>query len=153
MSATSNSALKVLNTGKYAEIFSNDNSHFDNPLILSVYRIFFQITKIMDDNLNVLSDSNTFITALKQNFSSNLKNGLGDYLKSKANDCNFNEDNVEKISSIMDHFSIKGIDSSTLAKLCKTTGIFAFFVKDALSFCGMDAADNKKNWTKEEWKE
>jgi len=56
----------------------------------------------------------------------------------------FDEDNIEKIREILKKYNIKKIDLALLGKLCKTTGMIAFFLKDALSYCGLDEENEKK---------
>jgi hypothetical protein len=47
------------------------------------------------------------------------------------------------MKEILGHFKIDSIDTVMIGKVCKTTGIISFFVKEALMFCGLDSHNKK----------
>jgi hypothetical protein len=143
LSALTNSSFKLLNNNKNREIFDKENEYFKSDNILIVYQILFQLTKISEDNLQKNSDS--FIDEFKIYFKENSIKGLGDLIKSLHNKCDFSDINVEKLKQIIIHHKMKELDCGLIGKLCKTTGLIAFFVKDALVFCGLDESQEKKN--------
>lgn len=67
----------------------------------------------------------------------------GDYIKSLASKACFDDDNIEKLRIILKKYDMKKIDLALMGKLCKTTGMIAFFIKDALSYCGLDVEKEK----------
>lgn len=134
--------MKILSNAKYLEIFSYDNSYFTQE-ILPVYRILFQLTKISLEISKIPDEE--FINNIKIYFIENTKKlNLGDLLKNLPKNCDFSSENVEKIEELMNQYNIKNIDCGPLGKICKTTGIIAFFVKDAMVFCGLDNSQDKK---------
>lgn len=146
LSASANSALKILNNAKYLDIFSKDNEYFDNNNFLPIYKILLQFNKAADDNLN--TPSSEFVDFLKNYFKEKAAhNGLGEFIKSLPKECDFSEDNIKKISDIMNFYKLATVDCGSLGKMCKTTGIISFFVKDALVYCGLDI-DKKVKDTK-----
>jgi hypothetical protein len=141
LSPSTNAAFKILNNSKYLEPFAFDNIHnFENPNLLQIYRLLFQFTKIFDNNLK--QDNKQYINTFTQFLRD--KNNLGEYMKSIAKSCDFSPENIEKVKEIYDFYQIKTIDCGAIGKQCRTTGIIAFFVKDALVFCGIDNDKDKK---------
>ena len=53
-------------------------------------------------------------------------------------------ENVEKIENILKANNVKKLDLSVLGRLCKTTGMLGFYVKDALDYCGLEVDKEKK---------
>jgi hypothetical protein len=143
LSALTNSSFKLLNSNKNREIFDKDNAYFNNDNILIVYKLLLQLTKICDDNLEINSED--FVNNLKTYFKDNSTKGMGDLIKSLYNKCDFSDVNVQKLKQIISHYKLKQLDCGLIGKLCKTTGLIAFFVKDALVFCGLDESQEKKN--------
>ncbi len=134
--------MKILSNAKYLEIFQNDNSYFTQE-ILPIYKLLFQFTKISLEISKIPDEE--FINNLKIYFIENAKKmNLGDLLKNLPKNCDFSSENVEKIDEIMNQYNIKNIDCGPLGKICKTTGIIAFFVKDAMVYCGLDNSQDKK---------
>lgn len=131
-----------MNASKNLEIFDKDNQYFTNDKILIIYRLLMQLTLLFDDNLE--KDPVIFIEWFKSYFKENSKKGLGDLMKSFINLCDFSDTNIEKLKSITNYYEITELDCGVLGKLCKTTGLIAFFVKDAMVFCGLDGSQEKK---------
>jgi hypothetical protein len=131
----------MLDHSKYTDVFSNDNSYFNNTNLLPVYRLLFQFSKVCDGNLHM--DPDEFINKFKLYFKENSKK-LSSVLKALPNICDFSEINIEKIKQITDYYNLSTIDCATLGKICKTTGILGFLVKDALAFCGLESTLERK---------
>jgi hypothetical protein len=138
------SALRTLNNLKYLDVYNNENSYFANDIngvvLVYVYRVIFALTKFIDGTLK-LSD-NDFIDYVKAFIKEKCKGiGLGDLIKNAKLDLSL--DNVERIKDILEYYRIDHIDTGAIGKLCKTTGVLAFFIKDALIFCGLDLDRDK----------
>jgi hypothetical protein len=139
---TCNSALKILNTPKHLEVFNQSWNYFDNVKLLPIYHLLFQLTMIYDDNFNTFNKK-IFIEKFKDYFLEKTL-PLGDCVKSLVEKCSFKEENILKLKEIVKHFKVSCIDTIMIGKVCKTTGILSFFVKEALVFCGLDQ-DGRKN--------
>jgi hypothetical protein len=131
----------MLDHSKYTDVFSNDNSYFNNINLLPVYRLLFQFSKVCDGNLQM--DTDQFINKFKIYFKENSKK-LSQVLKALPNICDFSDVNIEKIKHITDFYNMSTIDCAMLGKICKTTGILGFFVKDALAYCGLESTLERK---------
>jgi DNA-binding NarL/FixJ family response regulator len=51
---------------------------------------------------------------------------------------------MEKIKQIADYYGLTSVDCAALGKICKTSGILGFFVKDAMAYCGLESTFERK---------
>ncbi len=143
LSPTTNSALKVLNQPKFAEIFKKDYAYFEENQLIPYFRLFFQLTGLFQCDTKDITN-HEFVFKIKEYFSYNSVGlGIGDLSKNLSDKFDFSEDNVERVFQIMQNNQLKSIDTVKVGKLCKTTGIISFLVKDALVYCGLDVNDKK----------
>jgi len=68
---------------------------------------------------------------------------LGDYIKTLSTKACLDDENIDKLKRILKKYDMKKIDLSLMGKLCKTTGMIAFYLKDVLSYCGLDLEKEK----------
>ena len=145
LSRFSTSALKVLNNETHLKFIETQNEIFiNNPCLLDVYKVLFLLSQ--KSNSEQLLDENTFISQVKQEISSNTKDkniGLGDYIHSLISNFVFTRKTIEPI------MKIKPLDSPSVSKICKTTGILSFIINDALLFIGFPSEKKKQNSTLE----
>jgi hypothetical protein len=147
--------LRILNKSSYLDIFKGLPEYFKNQKILTIYQLLFCLTKSYLGNeeqllpclLKEVEQKEHFISFILEIIpkKSSALGGLGEFLKSLVKICEFSEDNILKLKEILDFYEIQTIEPGEVAKLCKTTGIVSFFVKDALTFCGLDTQKGKYN--------
>lgn len=138
LSRFSTSALKVLNNETHLKFLETPNETLiNNSQIIEIYKILFILSQNETDN-----DDNIFITKVKSEISSNTKNkklGLGDYLHTLIQNFVFNRKTIEPI------MQMKALDSPSVSKICKTTGIISFIINDALFYIGIPNEKKKQN--------
>lgn len=135
---TTNSALRTLNKKEYMDIFNFENNYFlanqTGAPILFIYKLFFQFIRTFEDKTTY-----EFVDEMKVYFKEKTKTiGLGDYIKSIISKIDLSLENLEKINDILTSYKTYSIDPVFFAKVCRTSGILAFFIKDILIFCGID---------------
>jgi len=67
---------------------------------------------------------------------------LGEFLKNESKKFNFSNDNIKKLKKLTQNVKDK-ISPNYYSKVCGTTGLVVFIVKDALEFCGVIVNEKK----------
>ena len=141
LSRFSTSALKVLNNETHLKFLETQNEIFiNNPCLLDVFKVLLILSQ--KSNEAQFLDENSFISQVKQEISSNTKDkkiGLGDYIHSLISNFVFTRKTIEPI------MNIKPLDSPSVSKFCKTTGILSFIINDALLYIGFPSEKKKQN--------
>ncbi len=131
-------AVELLNDGLYAKIFKEDSIPIDD--IIMVYRLFFYL--INNPQLAEVEGSREFWSACCNHFN-NIPNGqIGKYILDMIPTLNFNTNNLFKMYKLVGNNSHK-ITPTHFSKLCGTTGLFLFLLKDAFEYSGI-LGDSKK---------
>ncbi len=143
-----NNAFKILSSSNYKDIYLKNES-FDffkkNENLIEIYRIFFQFTKIFNNNLTLPKETfiSTFLREIKQNLN---KINLGDYIKNlMSNKLDFSFDNLLNVYKILNKYQINKINTIQISKNCKTTGIISFLIQNLLNFSGLILNEKNKN--------
>lgn len=110
-----------------------------NNSILPIYKILFQIIRQYD----TIQDDKEFVSQMKIFFLD--KSKIGDYLRSTVSQCDFSFKNVTLIKKLCKVYRISSIDSGWIGKLCQTTGIVSFLIRDCLKYCGLVDEVEKRN--------
>ncbi len=128
-------AIEVLNKELYLNIFYNDILPKKYNEILIIYKIFVQFIK--NENLIKLSNNDQeFWREISNYFITESKNKLGDFILNLTENFSFNEENILKMRKIVNRFKNK-INALYFSKICGTTGLIIFILKDALEYCGI----------------
>ena len=128
-------AIDVLNKELYLNIFYNDILPKKYNEILIIYKIFVQL--ILKENLiKLINDDKEFWREISNYFITEAKNKLGDFILNLSEDFVFNEENVLKMRKMVNRFKMK-INALYFSKICGTTGLIIFILKDALEYCGI----------------
>ena len=131
-------AVELLNDGLYAKIFKEDSLPIDD--IIMVYRLFFYLTN--NPQLAEVSGSSEFWSECCKHFN-NIPNGqIGKYILDMIPNLNFSNENLFKMHKLLGNHTHK-ITPTHFSKLCGTTGLFLFLLKDAFEYCGV-LGDSKK---------
>ncbi len=143
-----NNAFKILSSSNYKDVYLKNES-FDffkkNENLIEIYRIFFQFTKIFNNNLTLPKETfiSTFLREIKQNLN---KINLGDYIKNlMSNKLDFSFDNLLNVYKILNKYQINKINTIQISKNCKTTGIISFLIQNLLNFSGLILNEKNKN--------
>ena len=126
-------AVELLNDELYNKIFKIDELSGKLCEILNIYKILCQLLK--KDNLLKINNSNTFWNELRL-WIYNDKRELGNFLYEKSKEFVFDEENIEKIEKMIKSYK-DTIYPSYYSKICGTTGLIVFILKDALEYCGI----------------
>ena len=143
-----NNSFKILSSSNYKDVYLKNES-FDffkkNENLIEIYRIFFQFTKIFNNNLTLPKETfiSTFLREIKQNLN---KINLGDYIKNlMSNKLDFSFDNILNVYKILNKYQINKINTVQISKNCKTTGIISFLIQNLLNFSGLILNEKNKN--------
>jgi hypothetical protein len=131
-------AVELLNDGLYAKIFKEDNLPIDD--IIMIYRLFFYLTN--SPQVAEIKENFEFWSACCNHFNSIPNIQIGKYILDLIPNLNFNNENLFKMHKVLGNNSHK-ITPTHFSKLCGTTGLFLFLLKDAFEYCGI-LADSKK---------
>ena len=143
-----NNSFKILSSSNYKDVYLKNES-FDffkkNENLIEIYRIFFQFTKIFNNNLTLPKETfiSTFLREIKQNLN---KINLGDYIKNlMSNKLDFSFDNILNVYKILNKYQINKVNTVQISKNCKTTGIISFLIQNLLNFSGLILNEKNKN--------
>ncbi len=131
-------AVELLNDSLYAKIFKEDTIPIDD--IIMIYRLFFYLTN--NSQVAELSESREFWSACCHQFNSIPNVMIGKYILDMIPNLNFSNENLFKMHKLLGNNSNK-ITPTHFSKLCGTTGLFLFLLKDAFEYCGI-LPDSKK---------
>jgi hypothetical protein len=131
-------AVELLNDGLYAKIFKDDTIPIDD--IIMIYRLFFYLTN--NPHIAEIDGNRQFWSACCNHFNSIANGQIGKYILDLIPNLNFNNENLFKMHKLLSNNSHK-ITPTHFSKLCGTTGLFLFLLKDAFEYSGI-IADSKK---------
>ena len=127
-------AIELLNNGEYHKIFTN--KELSPPLneIILIYRIFFQLLKVK--NIYDIKDEKLFWLEASDYILNNCNGKLGEFFKESVNNFDFSIENIHEVKKIVGENKDK-IKPSSYSKICGTTGLVIFLVKDTLEYIGV----------------
>ena len=126
-------AVELLNGDAYNKIFQT--KELSPPLneILLIYRLFFQFYKV--NNIHNIIDDKLFWLEVCEYILNNNNNKTGDFFKESIKSFDFSIKNIYEVKKIIRGKEDK-IKPSTYSKMCGTTGLILFLIKDTLEYCG-----------------
>ena len=132
-------AITLLDEELYLRVFMRTPPEKTLEEIVLVYKLFCQLLK-KDDFVNI-KDNKIFF----DKFSKYIMENKGDKLSEFCNKCisefNFDNKNILKLKEMAKDKSEK-LKPAYFGKICGTTGLFVFLIKDTLEYCG--AIEDKK---------
>ena len=134
LSKSTEKALDLLNKGDNYKIF-NDKDLFP-PLdeIILIYRIFFQLLK--DNDLKYIKNEKQFWLEASDYIVNKSDGKLGDYFRSSVDNFDFSPKNILELKKLTyqkeDH-----LKPANFSKICATTGLISFLIKETLEYCGV----------------
>ena len=132
-------AIELLNDELYNKIFQINELSGKLCEILNIYKILCQLLK--KDNLLKIKDSNKFWNEICSWLYKD-KRELGNFLYEKSKEFVFDEENIEKLEKMIKNYK-STIFPSYYSKICGTTGLIVFILKDALEYAGIFYNDKK----------
>jgi len=133
-------AIELLNSDTYNKIFRNKEEYPTLFEIILVYRIFFQLLK--DSNLNSIKDDKLFWTEVSDYILKNNNGSTGEFFKNSIKNFDFSAKNLYEVKKLVSGHEDK-IKPSVVSKICQTTGLIIFMIKDTLEYVGI--IDTKKS--------
>ena len=133
-------AIVLLNDELYTKIFYNNNLEGRLLEIVIIYRILACLLK-KNEILKIKSDK-VFWGKICDWLLEERNVKLGEFLKNESKKFNFNNDNIKKLKKLTQNVKDK-ISPNYYSKVCGTTGLVVFIVKDALEFCGVIVNEKK----------
>ena len=127
-------AIDLLNDDTYNKVFRK--KELDPPLdkIILVYRIFFKLLK--DNTICKIHDDKLFWLEASEYILNNNNGKTGDFFKESINNFDFSSKNIYEIKKIA-YGHLDKIKPSVYSKICSTTGLIIFLIKDAFEFIGI----------------
>lgn len=123
-------AVELLNESLYFKLFEGANSNDD---IILPYRIFFQL---IDSPIAAIPDKVDFWSKTCEFFAKERDGKLGTMVTNLVKNINYSDENIYKITKLVGNNSSK-ISPNYFSKMCGTTGLFIFLIKDALEYSGI----------------
>ena len=128
-------ALELLNNGEqYNKIFQEKDLQPPLNDILLVYRIFFQMLK--NNNICKIKDDKLFWMEASDYILNNNGGKTGEFFKESINNFDFSIKNIYEVKKIVNGNEEK-IKPSAFSKICGTTGLVIFLIKDILEYMGI----------------
>lgn len=134
-------AINLLNEEIYNKIFKVKELKPPLDEIVVVYRIIFQLIKV--EYISSIKNDLKFWDIAGDYILNNNNGQTGQYLKDCAPKFDFSIENIYKIKKIINGNEDK-LKPTVFPKICGTTGLVIFLVKDALEYCGV-LTSTKKN--------
>ena len=141
LSKTSEKAIKLLNDNLISRLFYNIKVPHDD--ILLIYRIFFNIINHPIKDINS-KEKEKFWDNCRNYFLTEGEGKIGNFLFDiiKNKKICLSRKNIYDIYNLVEN-NLNKINPSYFSKICGTTGLFAFFVKDVMDFIGINDGKNK----------
>jgi len=124
-------AVEMLNEGMYNKLFNNISQPNDD--IIMPYQVFYQF---INNKIAEIKDTKEFWEQSCKFLQSESNGKIGDYFNNSTKNFNFSDENIYKISRLIIGKE-KKISPGYYSKLCGSTGLVLFLIKDALEYAGI----------------
>jgi hypothetical protein len=125
-------AIELLNDKMYMNIFKSES--VPQKEVLNIYRIL--LLYINKRDVASIKNNNQFWMSVCNLFISESEAKIGNFINKYCNDLNFSTENLFMISKIIGNDLTK-MTAPNYTKICPTTGLVFFFIKDALEYSGI----------------
>jgi hypothetical protein len=138
MTRGSSKAVELLNEPLYNKLF---NPHIQ-PLeeVKLIYRIYFGLLNKRD--ITSIKDSNEFWEVACSYITYEGKGKTGNLIAESVKQFDFTDANIHRLARKIDK-NINKISPAYFSKICGTTGLIIFLIKDALEYAGILIQDKK----------
>jgi hypothetical protein len=125
-------AVELLNENLYYKLFTEGPEPSDD--IILTYRIFFQLLN-MEEISRIPNNSKFWQNACKY-FVKESNSKLGTMVTGLVKSIDFSNENIYKVAKLVGSNTSK-MTPNYFSKMCGTTGLFIFLIKDALEYSGI----------------
>ena len=134
-------AIELFNGESYNKLFKIVLLDSQMKEIIIIYRILFRF--LNEEAIATIENDNKFwLKCCEFLHKKGEENGIGSYLLSAANDFNFDDRNIFLISSLIAKKQVI-LAPSYYSKICPSTGLIMFLIKDSLEYCGIIYSDKR----------
>ena len=127
-------AIQILDNEIYNNIFKSKELNPPLNKIILIYRIFFQL--INQEEINEIVSDKKFWEEARIYFLENDDNKIGYFIKDNISEFDFTNENIYKLKKLTKGYEEK-LKPTNYEKICETTTLFTFIIKDALEYCGI----------------
>ena len=133
-------AVELLNEELYNRIYHQ--TELKEPLnkIILTYRIYTQL--LANNTISSIKDDNEFWNSFCKFILENNNNQTGTFFINSIQHFDFSPENLYKVKRIIGN-KANEIKPTNYSKICGTTGLVIFLIKDALEYCGIIQNDKK----------
>ena len=133
-------AIELLNNELYDKIFKKSILEDNLKEILIIYRILFYL--LSENEIAEIKDENLFWNKMREYLLNKSEGKIGTFISNSVKNFNFNNKTIYLINKLVKDIKNK-IIPSYYTKICGTTGLVVFLIKDALEYCGIIYSDKK----------
>ena len=126
-------AIELLNDNMYYKLFTEEGQVPSDDIILT-YKIFFQL--LNNTEISEIKDKNEFWHKTCSFLVTENETKMGTVIQNLVKNIDFSNENIYKISKMIGN-NVSKLNPNYFSKLCGTTGLFIFFIKDALEYSGI----------------
>ena len=127
-------AIELLNNDKYNQLFKKTVLEENQKEIVVIYRLLFRL--LNEREISEIEDDSTFWLRICEYFNEKGIDKIGSFLIQAAQHFNFDDRNVYFLNKLI--VKRKGkMNPSYYSKLCSSTGLVMFLIKDSLEYCGV----------------
>ena len=126
-------ALTLLNDPLYFKLFKNEETPQSD--IILIYRIYLQLVN-KEKEILLLKNDKDFWIKVKEYFSNFGEGKIGSIIEEQFKELDFSYENFVILDKICEG-NINKLTPVYYSKLCPTTGLFVFLVKEALEYIGV----------------
>ena len=133
-------AVEFLDQDLYIKIFTKDELDPSLNEIIIIYRILYQLLKL--EKLVLIKNDKEFWKENCNYLITESHDKLGIFMVEKSKEFCFDCENCHKLKEMIENMKSK-IVPSYFSKICGTTGLIVFVVKDALEYSGAIVNEKK----------
>ena len=133
-------AVELLNNDLYSNIFKKSLTDKKIDEICIVYRVL--LTLFGEYKICSISGNKLFWTKCTEYINENSEGKIGNFILKKFNDITFEHKKIALVNKLL--FGIKNnFNAGYFSKICGTTGLLIFIIRDALEYCGVIINEKK----------
>ena len=135
-------AVELLNEELYNRIYRQNELKEPLNKIIFIYRIYMQL--LGKNDITSIKNDNLFWKEFTKFILDNNNGKTGNFYNESVKDFVFTSENIYKIRRIVGN-KVDEIKPTNYSKICGTTGLVIFLIKDALEYCGIMQNDKKNS--------
>ena len=133
-------AVELLNNDLYSKLFKKAELEKHLEEIYVIYRVLFVLIDEFD--IANIPEDKIFWLKCTEYLISNSNGKIGSFILEKTKNIEFSHNKIVLLNKLLVGDK-KKINPSYFSKLCGTTGLLVFLIKDALEYCGVIISEKK----------